>query len=198
MPQIRAPARVAAKPILMGGNWTGRDGEFYTGDAPDACRTIPRIPRPRVNKITGGYSAHWRCALSFGRSRGGVMLVLAALLAVQQANPFDAFNPQPGPTVVWSSQTVDGDRFWIESDEVERARWGTAVWMHGEHHLNRAVKYRTSLWRIQFFCDGTYQVVASSTFDAAGHQISSWDGVSVTTHIRPGTIYQEIEKQFCP
>lgn len=135
----------------------------------------------------------------------------------QQGDLWFALNPQETPaakepwendpivtgesvaSIVWARQTVEGDRYWVKADEVEpHSGKLVSLWMHGDHHLNKTVKYRSSLWRMNFWCDGTFQVVATSKFDAAGRQLSSWDGIGQTIHIRPGTIYQDIEKWFCP
>jgi len=132
-----------------------------------------------------------------------LLLVLISLSAIQpssQARPWenDPVTADAPAAVVWARQTTDGDRFWIRRDELEQSGKWLSLWLHGDHRLNGTVKYRSSLWRISFSCSGTYHVVASSTFDASGRQVSSWDGFGQSIHVRPGTIYQDIEKQFCP
>jgi hypothetical protein len=120
------------------------------------------------------------------------MIVALALLQNSTSDIQDANE------VVWARQTSDHDRYWIMRHELRYEGSGSVVvWMHGDHRSNPSVNYRTSLWRIRFACDGTMQLTAVTTLDARGNQVSSWDGYQSSTYIRPGTIYESIEKGFC-
>lgn len=125
-------------------------------------------------------------------------LSLAQEAAAQGEKPWQS-DPIVSTSVAWSAQTVDGDRFWINADDFERGKSWFAVWLHGEHSHNPSVSYRTSLWRFRFPCNGTVILEAASTFDQSGRRTGTWDSLAgQTSFIRPGTMYQQIEKQFCP
>lgn len=99
--------------------------------------------------------------------------------------------------LAWAAQTDNGDRFWIVESELSRGPANTfTVWLHGHHNRNNTVKYRTSLWRFHFWCTGSTQLLAYTKRYPDG-RTEQWDGFAQASSIRPGTIYQEIEKKFC-
>lgn len=87
--------------------------------------------------------------------------------------------------------------FWVLDREIEKGNGTVSLWLHGDHRKNVKVKYRTSLWHIVLDCAGGYRIDASTTFDKDGGVLETWDGLGGRTLIRPGTMYQALEKQLC-
>lgn len=122
-----------------------------------------------------------------------MLVPVVALLILQATPPWERDWPSD---MAWAQQTTAQDRFWFKAEDLTRGSGaGFTVWLHGEHSRNPNVTYRESLWRFYFDCKGTITLTASTTFDADGRS-KSWDGLN-TSHIRPGTMYQDIEKKFC-
>ena len=124
-----------------------------------------------------------------------VILGLALAVAAQSGQP--PWERDWPADLAWAVQTDDGDRFWIVESELSGGPAKTfTVWLHGDHRHNKAVPYRTSLWRFLFWCNGTTQLLAYTKRYANGRS-DQWDGSVQAPAIRPGTMYQDIEKKFC-
>lgn len=134
------------------------------------------------------------------------MVWAAALALALQANPFDKFDPPwvlPWPeNMAWGRLTSDGEQFWVVKGEFKvttpsASQKFVTLWMHGRHRGNADVKHRSSVWRFQFDCNGNVTTLAFDTYDAAGKRLQTWDGYSRASAIRPSSIYEDMERQFC-
>lgn len=107
--------------------------------------------------------------------------------------------PAPDP-IIWSFVSAWREPYFIRESEIEyyaAPRNGFRAWVHGEHSGNPKVPYRTSLWLIEFNCRGGYTFAASTTYRADGSRYSNWDGSSAYEHIRPNSMYADLQDKLC-
>lgn len=122
-------------------------------------------------------------------------MVRTALVAISLLSASSAISQETVPPI-WSSTTTGGTySVYYRDVEFGVSGWVT-LWLRGDHTNDKTVPYRTSVWRIQLSCHGSVTFLASSTYAANRRQMSSWDG-TYTQAIRPDTMYESLDRQFC-
>lgn len=125
----------------------------------------------------------------------------ALTLLLAASNNLDRFGQKPWE-IEWGSKTpgqvftTSEGVFYYALEDVSREERAVAIWLRGDHRRARLVKYRSSLWRVTFYCDGTYAITASTTYTANGTG-SSWDGYGRPQAIRPDSMYEAMQAELC-
>lgn len=72
-----------------------------------------------------------------------------------------------------------------------------SVWLRGFHSKDKTVPYRTSHIHVTVTCYGSYEIDAWTTYKANGQVLKDWNGSGYPTRIRPGTMYDALERFLC-